>query len=147
MIVKIFKFIKIFTAGYLCCIGLFLAAPVNAEVAVIVHPSNNSTLDRKMIQWLFLGKKKSFTNNAIAIPVYQEPGSTARQSFTTTILKKTEKQLKSYWSKQLFTGKGMPPEEISNDAAVKQYIANNPAGIGYIDASKIDNSVRVVLTF
>jgi hypothetical protein len=45
----------------------------------------------------------------------------------------------------LFTGRGEPPLESGDNAAVKRMVAANPGLIGYIDRSAMDASVKVLL--
>jgi hypothetical protein len=45
----------------------------------------------------------------------------------------------------VFTGKGTPPKEVADDAAVKSFVATTPGAVGYIDESKVDASVKVLL--
>ena len=65
--------------------------------------------------------------------------------FYKKVVGKSESQAKAYWSKQIFTGKGTPPEEVGGDDAVKAKIASTPSAVGYIDASAVDGSVKQVL--
>jgi hypothetical protein len=53
--------------------------------------------------------------------------------------------LKAYWSKMVFTGRGQPPCEAPDSAAVRRKVAENPELIGYIERSALDASVRPVL--
>jgi ABC-type phosphate transport system substrate-binding protein len=116
-----------------------------AEVAVIVHPSSTiSSLSEDDIARLFLGKAKSFPGGGAAIPVNQLEGSAVRDKFNETVCKKSASQYKAYWSQLVFTGKGTPPKDAGDDAAVKALVAANPAMIGYIDANALDASVKVV---
>ncbi len=115
-------------------------------IAVIVNPDNTNTLDQKAIAKLFLGKKKSFPDGSKATPIDQKTGSASKGVFVKAVLKKSNKQFKAYWAKQVFTGKGTPPKELGSDTAVKEYVANNVGAIGYIDAVQVDDSVKVVLT-
>jgi ABC-type phosphate transport system substrate-binding protein len=119
-----------------------------ADTAVIVSSSNpNSSLDKTMVSKIFLGKAKRFPDGSQALPVDQDEGSKSRESFNTSILGKSGSQLKSYWSRLIFTGKGTPPKPSGDDASVKQLVAKNPNIIGYIDSSAVDASVKVVHTF
>lgn len=116
-----------------------------AEVAVIVHPSAGfDSLSEDDVSRLFLGKSKSFPNGAQAVPVNQNEGSAVRDKFNEGVCKKNASQYKAYWSQLVFTGKGTPPKDAGDDAAVKAAVAANPAMIGYIDASAVDASVKVV---
>ncbi len=123
---------------------IFTSFISNADVAVVVHPSNSSSLDEKTIKRIFLGKNKKFDNGNKIIPINQNQGSAARSEFGKKVVGKSDSQLKAYWSKLIFTGKGTPPDEKSNDAEVLKFIANTPDAIGYIDASAVDGSVKVV---
>lgn len=119
-----------------------------AEISVIVSTSNpNSTMDQNTVAKIFLGKSKSFPDGTQAVPVDQDDGSATRNGFNSAVLGKSASQLKSYWSRLIFTGKGTPPKQSGNDAAVKGLVANNPNIIGYIDSSAVDDSVKVVHKF
>ena len=120
---------------------------VNAEVVVVVHPTNNSSFDQSEISKLFLGKAKSFSDGNQAVPLNQEEASTARQEFDANVLSKSGSQLKAYWSKLIFTGKGSPPKEVTNDAEVIDLVGKNPSMIGYINAASLTDSVKSVGKF
>jgi len=132
---------KMIYQAVLTSIGLSLLITNSyAEIAVVTHRSTSvssvSTNDAKKI---FLGKKRSFK------PVDQKNGSAVHKEFYQKVVKKNPSQLKSYWSKMIFSGKGTPPKEMGNDAAVKQWISSNPGSIGYIHGTAVDQSVKVLL--
>ena len=58
-------------------------------------------------------------------------------------MRKSSSQIKAYWSKLVFTGKGKPPTELSGADAIK-FVAEKPYAIAYVDASKVDTSVKVL---
>lgn len=119
-----------------------------ADTSVIVSANNpNSTLDQTAVSKIFLGKAKRFPDGSQALPVDQDEGSAVREAFNSSVLGKSDSQLKSYWSRLIFTGKGTPPKPSGDDAAVKDLVAKNPNIIGYIDSSAVDASVKVVHTF
>ncbi|WP_062058527.1 hypothetical protein [Cellvibrio sp. OA-2007] len=116
-----------------------------AEVAVIVHPSAAfDSLTEDDVSRIFLGKSKNFPGGAQAIPINQNEGAAARDKFNEGVCKKNSSQYKAYWSQLVFTGKGTPPKDAGDDAAVKTLIAANPNMIGYVDAAAVDASVKVV---
>lgn len=125
-----------------------VTALANAEVAVIVSASNaNSALDQDTISRVFLGKTSNFPDGSQAIPVDQNEGSASREAFNDKVLGKSSSQLKAYWSRLIFTGKGTPPKESGSDADIKNLVAKNPNLIGYVDSSVVDSSVKVVFKF
>ena len=132
----------------LIALTLFIGALAQAEVAVIVSASNgNGSLDKDTIERIFLGKTSSFPDGSQAIPVDQNEGSAAREAFNDKVLAKSSSQLKAYWSRLIFTGKGTPPKESGNDADVVALVAKNPNLVGYVDAAAVDGSVKVVYKF
>ncbi len=116
-----------------------------AEVAIIVHPSNSNSLDESTVSRIFLGKSKSFQDGSGAKAVNQKEGTAITKDFNEKVLNKSASQLKAYWSKLVFTGKGIPPEIVSSDADVLKLVANDPKIIGYVNTCAIHPSVKVVL--
>jgi ABC-type phosphate transport system substrate-binding protein len=122
-----------------------LCAVAVADVAVIVHPANNSAFDQSAIERLFLGKNSQFPDGSEAITLNISSG-TAVDDFNSAVLGRSTAQVKSYWSKQIFTGKGSPPKEVGSEASVLDLVANNKNAIGYVDAANVTSDVKVVLT-
>lgn len=125
----------------------FAAGTVFAEVAVIVNPTNDSAMTSDDIAKLYLGKTKKFTNGQSAIPLDRTEGTDIRVKFLESTVSKDESQMKSYWSRLIFTGKGVPPKVVETDAEVKELVSRNPDTIGYIDSSSVDDTVKVIATF
>jgi len=129
----------------LACALVFCSSAV-AGVSVIVHPSNASALDKKAISKIFLGKSKKFPGGSQAVPLNQESGDLSAE-FTKKVLGKSESQMKAYWSKLLFTGKGQAPKSVKSDAEVIDMVSKNPTMIGYVDDASINDTVKVISKF
>ena len=139
---------KLFKASCSALLISLAASAAFAETSVIVSASNpNAAMDQNTVSTIFLGKAKSFPDGSQALPVDQDEGSAVRDEFNKSILGKSDSQLKSYWSRLIFTGKGTPPKPSGDDAAVKNLVANSPNIIGYIDSSAVDSSVKVIYKF
>jgi ABC-type phosphate transport system substrate-binding protein len=132
----------------LVAIGLALSlssAVVKADVVAVVSTKSPITaLSLSQVADIFLGKRSGFPNGVQAFPVDQAEGSAVRDEFYSKVVGKTPAQIKAYWSKILFTGRGRPPPTVSNNLEMKKRISDNPAAIGYIDRNVVDDSVRVV---
>ena len=115
-----------------------------AEVAVIVNPSNSSQISDDDIKRIFLGKNKKFSNGNSVQAVNLQSGNAIRTDFEKQALGKSGSQVKAYWSKLIFSGKAKPLKELSSDSDVLSLVASTPNAIAYIDASKVDDSVKVV---
>ncbi|RZM71867.1 phosphate ABC transporter substrate-binding protein [Pseudoalteromonas rubra] len=116
-------------------------------VDVVVHPSNTVALDKSQIEQIFLGKLKTFTGSDKAVPVSQSETNTASEEFYSKVIGRNPTQLKAYWSKLLFTGKGQPPKKLASDEEVLKTVAGDPSIIGYVSSGSADGSVRVVASF
>ncbi|MBE0370815.1 MULTISPECIES: substrate-binding domain-containing protein [Pseudoalteromonas] len=127
--------------------SLFNTSSAFAEVAIVVHPSNASSFDQKHIKKIFLGKAKSFSNGRSAILISTSSKDPVTDEFNKKVIGKSSSQVKAYWSKILFTGKGTPPQEMGSASDVIAAVASNPDAIGYVDASAISDTVKVVATF
>lgn len=130
----------------LALITLLCMGTANAELAIIAHPGTKAAgISKDELASLYLDKSKSLPDGTAATPVDQPEGSPARSKFYEQVTGKDERQIKSYWSKRMFTGKGRPPQTLSGDDTVKAYVAKTPGAIGYIDGQSVDGSVKILL--
>lgn len=118
------------------------------EMAVIVNKANTvENMDERTIAKLFLAKEKSF-GSAKKAKLFDHPkGTNSREIFYQSIVKRSENQMKSYWSKLIFTGKGKPPKELPNDQEIISEVAKTESAIAYVNGSSVNDSVKVVYRF
>jgi ABC-type phosphate transport system substrate-binding protein len=117
------------------------AVPAMAEVVVVVNPkAAESSMTKDQVAQFFLGKSTSMT------PVDQADSNPIRAEFYKKVTDKDASQVKSLWSKLVFTGKATMPKEAPDSAAVKKAVAGDPKAIGYIEKSAVDGSVKVIYT-
>ena len=115
------------------------ALPAAAQVVVIGHPSAPA-LTISQVQDAYLGKNKSYT--LIDLP----EASPVKGDFYRKATGRELAQVKSIWSRIVFSGAGQPPKELQDAAAVKKAVAADPKVIGYIERSALDGSVKTLLT-
>jgi len=117
-----------------------------ADLLVIVSARSKApALGVSQVAAIFLGQKAQFPDGAEVTAIDQAVGAPARDAFYARVAAKNPALLKAYWSKQLFTGRGQPPQEVADSAAVKKLVADTPGMIGYIDSAALDATVRVLL--
>jgi len=115
-----------------------------AGAVVVVGKSSPITASNESdVVKAFLGKKKDLGGVSV-VPIDQSEGTGARNDFYANVVKKSEAQLKSYWSRLIFTGKGQAPQVVGGDSEVKNMVASNPNIIGYIDEAAVDGTVKVI---
>lgn len=117
-----------------------------AEVVVVVSAKNPLvSLTPNQLADIFLGKTDELPNGAAVSPVDQGDNSKEKEEFYRRYMNRSTAQIRSYWAKQIFTGKGEPPKEIENLEQLKKHIAGNPATIGYLDREKVDGNLKIVI--
>jgi ABC-type phosphate transport system substrate-binding protein len=129
------------------CLALFLTATVARAqvVAVVSAHSSVRSLSRSELTDICLGRASRFPSGQPAVPIDQAEGSASRDEFYAKFAGKSPAQIKAFWSKIIFTGRGQPPREVADGVEMKKLVAGNPDAIGYIDQKLVDTSVRVVL--
>jgi len=127
-------------------VALSLVSQISSAdvVAVVSSKSSITNLSKTQLTDIFLGKVSRFPNGTHVVPIDQAEGSAARAEFYAKITDKSEAQMKAYWSKIIFTGRGQPPKTVASGADMKQEIAENLQAIGYIEEKLVDDSVRVL---
>ena len=120
-------------------VGFGVAAAAQAAIVVVGHPSA-APLTKDQVADIYLGK------NLSAAPVDLPEAAPARAEFYTKATGREPAQVKATWSRIAFSGKGQPPKEVADAAAVKKAVAADAKAIGYIDKSAVDGTVKVLLT-
>lgn len=123
---------------------ILAVAVARADMVVVVSASSAvKQLTKDQVSGIFLGEATDFPGGGKAEPVDQDSGA-ARDEFYTKVTGRSAAQIKAYWAKQSFSGKGTPPKSVSGDDEMKKAIAANPNAIGYLEKSRVDASVRTV---
>lgn len=136
-----------FLNAALLVMACMTATAARAEVVFVVSAKSNvSSLSADQVSDIFLGRANSFPSGGQAVPVDQHENSPAREEFYGRVTNKNAAQLKAYWSKIIFTGKGQPPKEVADSTAVRKLVADNPNIIGYVDKSALDATIKPVFT-
>jgi len=119
------------------------AAATGDVVVVVGVDSAIGKLDASQVAQLFLGTIHQLPSGGPVTPLDQYDGQT-RNTFAKTYLNKDAPQVRAYWARMEFTGKGFPPREVSDNEAVKRSVSRDSSAIGYIDGDSVDSSVKVV---
>src|SRR3984957_15599997 len=121
-------------------VALLAAANIQAEdIVVIVNPAAKA-IRKEQIADLSLGRSAELT------PLDQTAGSAIYVQFYKKATGRDAAQVKAIWSRILFNGRGLPPKQLPDSAAVKKAVAANPNTVGYIEKSAVDASVKVALS-
>lgn len=129
------------------CIGLLLSPVTHADIAVIVHPGNPVTsLSVEEVRQIFLGRMRLFPATQKNIdPVDQDASLPTRKHFYHIIAKLNPATLERLRAMYLFSGKGLIPKTMPDDASVMDFVAKHPESIGYVKAESVTSKVRRVV--
>jgi hypothetical protein len=117
----------------------FLAVQVRAEEIVVIVNLAAAPISKEQLADLYLAK------SSVLIPIDQAADSVIYVEFYKKATGRDVAQIKAIWSRILFTGRGVPPKQLPDSAAVKKAVAANPKAVGYIEKSAVDASVKVAL--
>lgn len=131
----------------LFALSMLVAAPALAEVSVIVNPANTAEMSQDEIGRIFLGKMRTYASGEPVSPVSLAEGHPVQAEFTSSVLGRSDSQLKAYWSKLIFTGKGNPPPEVASVEEMLQKVASEPGAIGYVPSDAVTGQVREIGKF
>lgn len=120
-------------------------APDADTIAVVVgRESFVAEIDRDALRELYLRRQRLWPNGTAAVPVNLPPGSAPRETFSRLVLGRSVRDLVAYWNARYFEGI-RPPVVLPSGAAVCAYVGAEPGAIGYLPASEVDETCRVVL--
>lgn len=116
-----------------------------ADIVVVANKDNQiEMLTKKQIIDIYMGRKSTFPNGAIVLPIDQETDSTTRKLFYQRLVDKTISEINTYWARLLFSGRATPPRPAKNASSVISIIKNNKSAIGYVQLEDLTDDVRVL---
>ena len=125
---------------------LLLALRASAGVAVIAHAGlgvdsvDQTTLaDIYSLDQLVLGDKD--------LVVFDLNADDATRDAFYAAIGKDHQSMKKLWLRAKLTGSGEPPTAVTTLDEMGQQVAATPGAIGYVDASRIPDGVKVLATF
>lgn len=119
---------------------------VQAADAVITHPDNpNSELPLSSLRAVFSMRLNTWPDGSQVTVFVLPDRHPAHAHFSRTILKMLPYRLRREWDRLVFSGTGIAPIEVKDEADMKQRVASTPGSIGYLDEGQVDASVRALV--
>ena len=127
--------------------ALLVSAGANAadDVVVIVNKDMPHVVDKDYVAGIYTGRIKGWPDGGPVFPLDQGESSPARAEFYATVVGRSQANMQALWAQNIFAGKGLPPKVASPGAEMKRIVATNRNAIGYIRASEVDDTVKVLL--
>lgn len=129
-------------------ITLLLCLPVLAQADILVVAASQSPvtkLNKADVAQIFTGQKRAVDGNRI-LPLDLPHQSEVRTEFYLNIVGKNRNQMRAYWAKMIFTGKGQLPLETDGAFDMVSMLESSPEMIGYIDSANLTDKLKVLYT-
>ena len=135
--------------SFLMCLlaALVLAATANPmDVAIIVHKDNAlADVSSLEVEKIFKLETQHWKGNQRICLVLQEAGSPEKKIVLQKIYAMTDEELRKYWLGKIFRGEiAAFPQTESSGESVRRFVKAVPNAIGFVDAAKADDSVKVL---
>ena len=123
---------------------LMLSTAAQAEPVVVVSASSSlGALTQDEVRQIFNGQTRRVSGISVK-PLDLPSRGGARNDFYQQVLGKSAEQMKSYWARMIFTGRGMPPREVSSEQEMVLLVGSNRNFVGYLDAALVTPDLKVV---
>lgn len=134
-------FARIMLAGLLSAVGSLAWAEV---VVVTAGDSPVRELTSTQLADIYLGRLTRLPDGRPVVPIDQGEQSRVYEIFYQQYLGRSPAQIRSHWSRLIFTGRGQPPKSVANEAALAEALKQNLNAIGYMEADALPEGLRVI---
>ena len=117
------------------------ATPDPPPFRIVIHRNNPiESLPVKALSRIFLKKTKRWDSSlwpgeVRVVPLDLEEKSEVRKKFTRAIHDKSTGAIKSYWQREIFSGRDVPPTEVETDEEMITRIVEEEGAIGYVSGT------------
>lgn len=131
--------------AHLGVLALLCMNAASAEILVVAGArSALPELARDTIEQLYLGRVRNLADGT-PVMLADLPAGTLRDGFYRRLTGKNPAQIRAHWSRMVFTGRALPPQEATDVEQLRQWLAANPQMIGYLAPADADARVKVLL--
>lgn len=123
-----------------------MAGGAQADLVVVANPRSgieHLSVDEAIN--IFLGRYRQLPGGLSAQPVDLPESHPDKARFYAGLVGKNLAEIRAYWARLVFSGKTAPPVPAASPEEVIERVAAERGAIGYVDRSKADGRVRVVL--
>ena len=123
-----------------------LLAGSDQSLAIIVNQTNPvDNFSLAELRKIFLGERSHWPNGRRITLVMMDPGEPERTAVLRDICRMNEIEFSRHFLQGLFTGEVfVSPKTLSSPTGVRKFVFNVPGAIGYVRASDVDGTVKVI---
>ena len=127
------------------CLAL-MAGGARADLVLVANPrSGIERLSEDEAINIFLGRYRQLPGGLAALPVDLPDSHPDKARFYAGLVGKNLAEIRAYWARLVFSGKTAPPVQLAGPEEVVERVAAERGAIGYVDRSKADGRVRIVM--
>lgn len=128
------------------CIALILSESAIASRLIVISAKENvENINLDDVSRIFLGKVTQYPSGRTVTPITPDPKDPSYELFAKVVLKKNISQMRAYWAKKIFTGKGRPPQVVATTKELQALVASDKRYLSYIDRNDVVHDVRWVI--
>ena len=136
------KRIALLVATGLAATAVFAAESAGFKV-VVNGASTMTEIDVRNLSRIYLKKTASWPDGSEAVPVDMASDTELRKEFSKAVHGRQAAAIKSYWQRQIFSGKGTPPMEFSSEEGLLFFVSEMPGAVGYVsDSTPLTSGVK-----
>lgn len=134
---------------FFLCVIFFVVFSLRSfaePIAIIVNKNNpQNDISLRELDNIYRLKTTKWNHGGQIVPINRELSSTAgiREAFSKIVHNMSLDDIQAFWLGQRYKGI-TPPLTQQSSVAVKRMVANVDEAIGYVYASEIDNTVKVL---
>ena len=120
------------------------ALPARAQVVVIANAGLQAAdVSFGDLRDVFTGAALTLTDGSRVRPVLLKPGA-VNDRFLSTYVGKSNSMFRANWRSLLASAEGVMPPTLDSEAAVVEFVAQNPGAIGYIARTTPHDGVKTL---
>lgn len=123
-----------------------LAASADDDLAVVVNKSNSvDNLTKAQLCKIVLAEQATWPGGKKVVVVLRAPGQPDRKGVLRSVCGMGEDDFTTHQMQASFNGNaGSPPKVVATDEAVRDEVAAQTGGIGFLRTADVNDSVRTV---
>ena len=116
------------------------------DLAIIVNTTNPvEGMSLPELRKVFLGERSRWPNGRRITLVMMEPGQPERKALVREVCQMNESDFSRHFLQGVFTGEVfVSPKTLASPVGVRKFVFNVPGAIGYMRASDVDSTVKVI---
>lgn len=128
----------------LLALAALLLSPLNAEPTVVANSSVKAdSLSKDEVKNILLGSKSRWDDGSAIILAVLRKGPIHEEAIQTFTGRKAD-QFDKHWKRQVFSGKGIAPDNFETEEELCAFLAKTAGAIGYIGDPAKATGVKVI---